>query len=53
MLIILHAAATTAVEHFRAASNPVDRQLAADLEKMIERTRAEIERLHGILDPRA
>jgi hypothetical protein len=45
MLTILCAAASTAVDHFRAADNPVDGDLVADLEKMVGRTRLEIERL--------
>ncbi len=45
MLRILHAACATAVDAFRAADNPVDRQLLIDLEQMVERTRAELERL--------
>ena len=52
MLMILHAATATAAEHFRAADNPVDEQLLADLETMVERTRVEIERLAALLaDP--
>jgi phosphate uptake regulator len=45
MLKILYAACSTAVDAFRAADNPVDRELIADLEKMVERTHREIERL--------
>ena len=47
MLTILYASASTALDHFRAADNPVDHELVADLEKMVERTRLEIERLHA------
>ena len=44
MLRILHAACSTALDAFHAADNPVDGQLVADLEKMVERTRLELER---------
>ena len=47
MLTILHAASGTALDHFRAADNPADTQLVADLETMVERTRLETERLHA------
>jgi hypothetical protein len=49
MLRILHAACTTALDAFHAADNPIDTQLVADLEDMVERTRGELERLvsHG------
>jgi len=49
MLTILHAAASTALDAFRAADNPIDSELVADLERMVERTHGEIERLAGIL----
>ena len=45
MLRILYGASATALDAFRAADNPVDESLVADLEKMVERTRFEIERL--------
>ena len=45
MLRILYGASATALEAFRAADNPVDDKLVADLETMLERTRDEIERL--------
>ena len=45
MLRILYAASAAALDAFRAADNPVDTQLVDDLEKMVERTRREIERL--------
>jgi hypothetical protein len=45
MLRILYGACVTALEAFRAADNPVDDQLVADLEAMVERTKGEIERL--------
>ena len=43
MLTILHASCATALEAFYAADKLIDRQLVADLEKMVERTRVEIE----------
>lgn len=49
MLRILYAACSTALDAFRAADNPVDGQLVADLELMTERTRGEIERLSARL----
>ena len=45
MLRILYGSCVTALEAFRAADNPVDDQLVADLETMVERTKGEIERL--------
>ena len=45
MLRILSSASATALDAFRAADNPVDEELLADLERMVERTRGEIERL--------
>jgi hypothetical protein len=45
MLRILHAACSTALDAFHAADNPIDSQLVADLEAMVERTRGELERL--------
>jgi hypothetical protein len=45
MLTILHAACKTALDAFYAAHNPVDNELCTDLEKMVERTRVELERL--------
>jgi hypothetical protein len=45
MLRILYAAASTALDTFHAAANPVDAQLLGLLEKMVERTELEIERL--------
>ena len=43
MLTILHAACKTALEAFHAADNLIDRELVVDLEKMVERTRLELE----------
>ncbi len=45
MLRILYGACATALEAFRAADNPVDDTLVAELEAMVERTKGEIERL--------
>ncbi len=45
MLRILYGACAAALDAFRAADNPVDEQLIADLEVMVERTKDEIERL--------
>jgi hypothetical protein len=44
MLRILHAICATALDAFRAADNPVDAELVFDLERMVERTRVELER---------
>jgi hypothetical protein len=38
-LTILHAVCTAALDAFNAPDNLTDRELVADLEKMIERTR--------------
>jgi hypothetical protein len=52
MLRILYGACAAALEAFHAADNPVDEQLVADLEAMVERTKGEIERLGARLsDP--
>jgi hypothetical protein len=45
MLTILLATCETALQAFKAADNPVDAELIADLERMVERTRAELEAL--------
>ena len=45
MLKILYGACSTALDAFRAADNPIDHELVAELEKMVERTRLELERL--------
>lgn len=45
MLNILYGASATALDAFRAADNPVDRELVKVLEVMVERTRGEIDRL--------
>jgi aminoglycoside phosphotransferase len=42
MLRILLAAAERALEAFHAADNPIDHEFAADLERIAERTRAEL-----------
>jgi hypothetical protein len=49
MLRILYGACATALDAFRAADDPVDEQLVADLEVMVERTKGEIERLSARL----
>jgi hypothetical protein len=45
MLRILFGACSAALDAFRAADNPIDEQLVIDLETMVTRTQAEIERL--------
>ena len=45
MLTILLATCETALQSFKAADNPVGAELIADLERMVERTRAELEAL--------
>ena len=45
MLTILLATCEHSLEAFRAADNSVDAQLVLDLEKMVERTRRELEAL--------
>ena len=45
MLVILIAACSTARTAFEAADNAIDKQLLADLSKMIERSEAELEKL--------
>ena len=49
MLRILYGACAAALDAFRAADNPVDDELVADLEAMVERTKDEIERLSAHL----
>jgi hypothetical protein len=49
MLRILYGACSAALDAFRAADNPVDRQLVADLESMMDRTEDEIGRLTLLL----
>ena len=43
MLTILLAACETTLDAFQAADNQLDRELVADLERVIERTRDELE----------
>jgi hypothetical protein len=50
MLRILYGACSAALDAFRAADNPVDAQLVADLGSMMTRTRGEIERLTLLLN---
>ena len=45
MLTILLATCETSLQAFRAAGNAIDSQLVADLERMVERTRRELEAL--------
>jgi len=49
MLRILYGACAAALDAFRAADNPVDTQLVADLETMMTRTHGEIDRLTVLL----
>ena len=42
MLMILLATCETTLETLRAAGNPVDGELLADLERMVDRTRGEL-----------
>jgi hypothetical protein len=49
MLRILYGACAAALDAFRAADNPVDEQLVADLETMMARTHGEIDRLTAVL----
>ena len=49
MLRILYGACAAALDAFRAADNPVDMQLVADLETMMTRTHGEIDRLTALL----
>lgn len=46
MLVILISACTTARMAFEAADNVIDAQLRADLNRMIERSEAELEKLN-------
>jgi hypothetical protein len=43
MLKILHAACKTSLDAFYAADNLIDRELILDLEKMVARTRLELD----------
>jgi hypothetical protein len=45
MLTILLATCETALQAFRAADNAIDAQLVADLEKVVARTRVELDAL--------
>ena len=52
MLILLLAASEQALETFQAADNPVDREFVADLERIIERTKRELNAFaHRIAKP--
>jgi hypothetical protein len=50
MLVILIAACTTAGTAFEAADNVVDAQLCEDLNRMIERSESELEKLNVAID---
>lgn len=45
MLRILHAVCQTALDAFQAADNPLDKEFVEDLERIMERTRDELEAL--------
>lgn len=45
MLRILLGVCETALDAFRAADNPLDSEFVADLERIAERTRSELEAL--------
>jgi hypothetical protein len=47
MLAILLATCETTLQAFRAAENPLDAELTQDLERVIERTRRELDVLRG------
>ena len=50
MLVILLAACTSARTAFEAANNAVDAALCADLDRMIERSEAELEKLSAAIE---
>jgi hypothetical protein len=50
MLVILIAACSTARTAFEAADNVVDAQLCADLNRMIERSESELEKLNAAIN---
>lgn len=45
MLKILYGVCQTALDGFHAADNPVDTEFVADLQRITERTRAELDAL--------
>ena len=49
MLTLLLATCEQTLSTLQAADNPVDRPLVSDLEQMVERTRAELEKLHAVI----
>ena len=53
MLVILIAACSTARTAFEAADNAVDAELCADLNRLIERSEAELEKLNRAIDERS
>ena len=48
MLRILYGASAAALDAFRAADSAVDRELVGDLERIVRRTRLEIDRLAAL-----
>ncbi len=50
MLVILIAACTSARTAFEAADNVVDAQLCEDLNRMIERSESELEKLNAAIN---
>lgn len=50
MLVILLAACTAAQTAFEAADNAIDTELRVDLDKMIDRTEAELVKLNRLID---
>jgi hypothetical protein len=53
MLVILLAACTAAQTAFEAADNAIDTELRDDLDKMIDRTEAELVKLNRLIDDAA
>ena len=49
MLRILIGVCQTAVDAFQAADNPLDTEFVKDLERMMERTRQELEALANLI----
>ena len=48
MLTILLATCETALDTLKAADNPIDTQLVVDLERVVARTRKELERWRSV-----
>jgi hypothetical protein len=53
MLVILIAACSTARTAFEAADNAIDVELCADLNRMIQRSQGELEKLNRAIDERS